>query len=241
MEEVKSKTKQTKTQVYNVIILDKSGSMESIRQAAISGFNETLNGIKKAQEKFADTQEHFVSLVAFCSCETKQIFDKVPVSEARHLTMEDYQPCCCTPLYDAMGFTLTTIRKHVKSIEDAVVVVTIITDGMENDSKEYTGAAVKQLVEQLKGEGWTFTYMGANQDSSEIAFNLSIRNSRNFDYSAQGTMGAMAKDTSTRMNFFGRLHAFASSPEAKSCSKEEKNEILGFMADEAFDEEESKR
>jgi hypothetical protein len=129
----------------------------------------------------------------------------------------------------------------VKSIEDAVVVVTIITDGMENDSKEYTGAAVKQLVEQLKGEGWTFTYMGANQDSSEIAFNLSIRNSRNFDYSAQGTMCAMAKDSSTRMNFFGRLHAFASSPEAKSCSKEEKNEILGFMADEAFDEEENKR
>ena len=221
MEEVKNETKQTKAQVYNVIILDKSGSMESIRQAAISGFNETLNGIKKAQEKFADTQEHYVSLVAFCSCETKQIFDKVPVEDARHLTMEDYQPCCCTPLYDAMGFTLTTMRKHVKSIEDAVMVVTIITDGMENDSKEYTGAAVKQLVEQLKGEGWTFTYMGANQDSSE--------------------MGAMAKDTSTRMNFFGRLHAFASSPEAKSCSKEEKNEILGFMADEAFDEEENKR
>jgi hypothetical protein len=75
MEEVKNETKQTKAQVYNVIILDKSGSMESIRQAAISGFNETLNGIKKAQEKFADTQEHYVSLVAFCSCETKQIFD----------------------------------------------------------------------------------------------------------------------------------------------------------------------
>ena len=49
MEEVKNETKQTKTQVFNVIILDKSGSMENIRQAALSGFNETLNGIKKAQ------------------------------------------------------------------------------------------------------------------------------------------------------------------------------------------------
>ena len=239
MEEVKSKTKQTKTQVYNVIILDKSGSMESIRQAAISGFNETLNGIKKALEKFVDTQEHYVSLVAFCSCETKQIFDKVAVADARHLTMEDYQPCCCTPLYDAMGFTLTTMRKHVKSIEDAVVVVTIITDGMENDSKEYTGAAVKQLVEHLKGEGWTFTYMGANQNSTEIAFNLSIRNSRNFDYSAQGTMSAMAKDTSTRMNFFGRLHAFSGKKGlyAGGICKQMYTE----MANEAFDEEESKR
>ena len=132
------------------------------------------------------------------------------------------------------------MRKHVKSIEDAVVVVTIITDGMENDSKEYTGAAVKQLVEQLRGEGWTFTYMGANQDSTEIAFNLSIRNSRNFDYSAHGTMRAMEMDTSTRMNFFGRLHAFRSGSKGKSMSSEERNACYSAMADEAFDEEDGK-
>lgn len=240
MEEVKNGTKQTKTQVFNVVILDKSGSMESIRKAAISGFNETLAGIKKAQEKYAETQEHNLSLVTFCECETKYVFDKVPVSEARPLTMDDYQPCCCTPLYDAMGFTLTTMRKHVKTVDDAVVVVTIITDGLENASKEYTGAAVKELVEQLKGEGWTFTYMGANQDSTEIAFNLSIRNSRNFDYSAHGTMESMAKDTSTRMNFFGRLHALHSSGKGASMCAEERNACYSAMADEAFDEEEGK-
>ena len=77
--EQKNETKQMRTQVFNVIILDKSGSMECIRQAAVSGFNETLNGIKKAQEKFADTQEHFVSLLTFCDCEKKYVFDKVPV------------------------------------------------------------------------------------------------------------------------------------------------------------------
>lgn len=95
-----------KTQVFNVIILDRSGSMECIRQAAVDGFNETLAGIRKAQEKFADTQEHYVSLVTFCSCETKQVFDKVPVANAHPLTTSDYTPCCCTPLYDAMGYGL---------------------------------------------------------------------------------------------------------------------------------------
>lgn len=238
--EQKNETKQTRTQVFNVIILDKSGSMESIRHAAVSGFNETLNGIKKAQKKFADTQEHFVSLLIFCDCEEKYVFDKVPVGEARSLTMDDYQPCCCTPLYDAMGFTLTTMRNHVKNIEDAVVVVTIITDGLENASKEYTGAAVKQLVEQLKGEGWTFTYMGANQDSVEVAFNLSIRNARNFDYSAQGTMAGMAKDSSTRMNFFSRLAHFKEEVECCEMPARERRACYTAMADEAFDEEESK-
>ena len=237
----KNETKQTKTQIYNVIILDKSGSMECIRQAAVSGFNETLNGIKKAQEKYADTQKHFVSLLTFCDCEKKYVFDKVPVADAHPLTMNDYQPCCCTPLYDAMGFTLTTMRNHVKDIEDSVVVVTIITDGLENASKEYTGSAVKQLVEKLKGEGWSFTYMGANQDSVEIAFNLSIRNARNFDYSTQGTMEGMAKDCSTRMNFYQRMAHFKE--ESYGCapmSAEERRARYTAMADEAFDEEEGK-
>lgn len=72
----------------------------------------------------------------FCDCEKKYVFDKAPVNEARPLTMDDYQTCCCTPLYDAMGFTLTSMRNHVRNIEDAVVVITIITDGLENASKE---------------------------------------------------------------------------------------------------------
>ena len=67
-----------KTQVHNVIILDRSGSMNSIRQAAVDSFNETLAGIRKAQQKFADTQEHFISLVTFCSCEMRNVLDKTP-------------------------------------------------------------------------------------------------------------------------------------------------------------------
>ena len=239
--EQKNKTKQTKTQVFNVIILDKSGSMESIRQAAIDGFNETLAGIKKAQEKYADTQEHFVTLLTFCDCEKKYVFDKVPIADVRKLTMADYEPCCCTPLYDAMGFTLTTMRNHVKNIEDSVVVVTIITDGLENASKEYTGTAVKQLVEKLKGEGWTFTYMGANQNSVEVAFNLSIRNARNFSATAHGTMAGMAMDASTRMNFFTRLaHFKKNEDDCAAMPAEERRARYTAMADEAFDEEEGK-
>lgn len=242
MEEVKDKKEIKKTQVFNVIILDRSGSMESIRRAAVEGFNETLAGIKKAQEKFAETQDHFVSLVTFCSCDTQHVFDKTHVAEANPLKMEDYQPCCCTPLYDAMGITLTAMRRHVKEIEDCVVVVTIITDGLENASHEYNGQTIKELVERLRGEGWTFTYMGANQDSVEVAMKLSIRNSRNFAYNDEGTRATMEKDTCTRMNFFSRLASFRMGPKGcvDSMSAEERHNLYTSMADEAFDEEEGK-
>lgn len=242
MEEVKDKKEMKKTQVFNVIILDRSGSMECIRRAAVEGFNETLAGIKKAQEKFSDTQEHYVSLVTFCSCETKHVFDKTSVVDARPLKMEDYQPCCSTPLYDAMGITLTAMRKHVKEIEDSVVLVTIITDGMENASHEYNGKTIKELVERLRGEGWTFTYMGTNQDSVEVAMKLSIRNSRNFAYNEESTRASMEKDTCMRMNFFSRLAAFKLAPKGcmDSMSAEERHKLYTSMADEAFDEEEGK-
>ena len=242
MEETKDKNEMKKTQVFNVIILDRSGSMECIRQAAVEGFNETLAGIKKAQEKFAETQDHFVSLVTFCSCETKHVFDKTPAAEAFPLKMEDFQPCCTTPLYDAMGITLTAMHKHVKEIEDSVVVVTIITDGMENASCEYNGKTIKELVERLRGEGWTFTYMGANQDAVEVAMKLSIRNSRNFAYSNESTRASMEKDASTRMNFFSRLASFRTGPKGRvdSMSAEERHNLYTSMADEAFDEEEGK-
>lgn len=233
-------TRQTKTQVFNVIILDRSGSMSSIRQAAIDGFNETLAGIKKAQEKFSDTQEHYVSLVTFCSCETSNVFDKVPVTAAHPLTIADYEPCCRTPLYDAMGFTLTAMRKYVKGIDDSVVVVTIITDGYENDSQEYTGQAIKSLVEALRGEGWTFTYMGANQDAVEVAMKMSIRNSRNFAYNEEGTKASMCKDKITRMNFFSKLSQFKEKTADAAMSAEERKARYTTMADEAFDEEEGK-
>lgn len=226
--------------MYNVVILDKSGSMEHIRHAAVSGFNETLNVIKKAQEKYRDTQEHFVSLVAFCSCETKQIFDKVPVADAEPLAMDDYQPCCCTPLYDAMGFTLAGMRKQVGDTDDAMVVVTIITDGLENASKEYDRVAIKRLVEQLKGEGWTFTYMGANQDAPDVAAGMSIRNSRNFHYSPEGALESMHKDSSTRMNLFSRVDSLKFSESFRKMDGAERKRCYSMMADKAFDEEEGK-
>ena len=242
MEEARDKKEMKKTQVFNVIILDRSGSMGCIRRAAVEGFNETLAGIKKAQEKFADTQEHYVSLVTFCSCETRHVFDKIPVADAHPLYFKDYQPCCCTPLYDAMGITLTAMRRHVKEIDDSVVVVTIITDGIENASHEYNGQTIKELVERLRGEGWTFTYMGANQDSVEVAMSLSIRNSRNFAYSDEGTRATMEKDACTRMNFFSRLASFRRGPKGcvDSMPAEERHNLYTSMADEAFDEEEGK-
>ena len=202
-------TKSTsKTQVYNLIILDKSGSMGSIANAAISGFNETVGGIRSAQERFNDTQEHFVSLMIFCDCEKKLVYDKVPVAKVKELTRNEYRPCCCTPLYDAMGISINALYNAIKDKEDATAVVTVITDGLENASKEYNGATIKALVERMKDEeGWSFAYIGTNQDVNAVSKSLSIDDAIAFEYDEAGTRQAFERDTNARMRKFGLMSA----------------------------------
>ena len=196
----------TKTQIYNLIILDKSGSMSSIAKAAIAGFNETVGGIRSAQERFKDTQEHFVSLMIFCNCEKRLVYDKVPVAEVKELTSKDYRPCCCTPLYDAMGISINALFKDIKDKEDATAAVTVITDGLENASKEYSGKAIKALVEQMKEqEGWNFAYIGTNQDVEATAASLNIDNTMAFEDDDAGMRMAWEKERKAKMHMFGRM------------------------------------
>ena len=195
-----------KTQVYNLIILDKSGSMGSIAKAAISGFNETVGGIRSAQERFNDTQEHFVSLMIFCDCEKTLVYDKVPVAEVKELTSKEYRPCCCTPLYDAMGISINALYKAIKDKDDATAVVTVITDGLENASKEYSGAAIKALVERMKNEeGWNFAYIGTNQDVEAVSHQLSIDNHMAFADDEDGMSEAWARERKSRTMMYSRL------------------------------------
>ena len=195
-----------KTQIYNLIILDKSGSMGSIAQAAIAGFNETVGGIRSAQERFAETQEHYVSLMIFCNCEKRLVYDKVPVDKVSELTSKEYRPCCCTPLYDAMGISINKLYNEIKDKEDATAMVTIITDGLENASKEYSGAAIKALVERMKEEeGWNFAYIGTNQDVHATSASLNIDNYMAFDDDEAGMREAWAKERKSRTMMYSRM------------------------------------
>ena len=190
-----------KTKIYNLVILDKSGSMESIRTEAINGYNETLGSIKATQLKFLDTQEHFVSLAAFCDCGIDMIYDMTPIKDAEKLTREKYDPCCCTPLFDAIGKTVKTLKKKIADVEDAAVLVTIITDGYENSSKEWDAKGVSKLIEECKEDGWMFSFIGAGEDVIKVATTISITNTMVWENTVEGTKKMFDEENEARERY----------------------------------------
>lgn len=198
-------TNSTKTKIYNLIILDKSGSMRRIREAAYQGCNEVLNGIRTAQNDYADNQEHYVSLMLFDSNSMPYIHKGVPASQATDLKEEDYRPGGLTPLLDAMGSALTELKKEVEKQEIAVGVVTVISDGLENDSHQWSREAVAKLVEELKEKGCTFAFMGTNQDVLTVSKQLNIDNSLHFEYNEEGLREAWSREQKARSAYYDRV------------------------------------
>lgn len=196
------KSEGSQKRVHNLIILDESGSMQSIYRPALTGVNETLQTIRDAQKEHVD-QIHFVSLIAFDSGHYNQIYCNTPADRAIDITQEQYRPGGCTPLYDAMGRSINELRPNV--VKGDVVLVTVITDGYENASREYNGAAIKSLVEAMKTDGWVFTYIGANQDVEAVATSMSIDNHLSFNSNEECTTAMFEKECRSRKKFFSRI------------------------------------
>lgn len=197
-----------KTKVYNLIILDESGSMHSVKKQTIGGCNETINSIKSSQEMYGDTQDHYVSIYAFQSdskIPSRYIVKNIDAMAARHITDDDYQPYGCTPLLDAVGSTLSELKAVLPQDSSALASVTIITDGMENSSRHYTYHQVKNLIEQLKERGWNFNFIGANIDAAGTAAILSIDNHLQFESTPEGTHAMWNKFNGARAEYMADI------------------------------------
>lgn len=194
-----------KVNVYNLIILDESGSMQSIHKPAVDGLNETLQSIQSAQETYKDSQKHLVTMVFFNSNGIRTIIENQPIAQVRTLHTRDFCPSACTPLYDAMGASLSKLRYQLNENEENHVLVTIITDGYENASREYSGDMIKNLIRDLKKEGWTFAYIGANQNVEEVASSMSIDNHLLFHADDEGSKAMSEKLKKSRIRFYCKL------------------------------------
>jgi len=179
-------------------ILDRSGSMETIRKTVISGFNEYINGLKTSKAK----KDIIFSLTTFDTMGIEHPYTGVPILDVKPLTMKTFQPRAGTPLYDAAVNTIEDMA--TKTEKNQPVLVVVMTDGEENSSTEHDENCFKDLVRKLKAKGnWTFVFMGANQDAwgNAVKFGFDVGNTMEWASTTEGTTKAFRGLTGASANY----------------------------------------
>ena len=197
---------ETKQNVYNLIILDESGSMNSIKNTIISGFNEVVQTVKGVAKQFPE-QAHCISWVSFNGLGVKTHLSCESVDKLEEIDGNQYKPSSSTPLFDAMGEAIASLRESTEKLENCNVLVTILTDGMENASKEYNKAAIKALVDEMTEKNWTFTYIGADHDIEGFAESISIKNTMRFEKNAASMRQMFESEKRSRLAYSRKIRA----------------------------------
>ena len=212
---------------YNLIILDESGSMSVVRGATISGCNETLAGIRNIQKEQPGIRQ-FVSVFCFDTARSRYIFHDTPIEQVRDMTMDDYCPNACTPLYDAVGDTVWQLFRKIDQ-QEAKGNVTIITDGYENASRKWTLPLVKDLIAMLKKKGWVFTFIGANIDVKNVASSLGIDSFMKFEQTEAGMDDMFECEKRSRRAYNEKMRYMEMSKFYQGLSQEERDQMRGAM------------
>lgn len=159
-----------------VFILDRSGSMSGLESDTIGGFNSML------EKQKSEAGEALVTTVLFDD-RYEMIHDRFRMELVKPLTRKEYYARGCTALLDAMGRTiekLISVQKYLPEEEQAEkMIFVIITDGMENSSREYSYRKIREMVRQQKEKfGWEFIFLGANMDAVAEAERFGIEEDR---------------------------------------------------------------
>jgi hypothetical protein len=168
------------------MVLDRSGSMQSIKDDTIGGFDAFTSEQRRLPGRCT------VSLVQFDNV-YEEVYTGRDLADVPGLTLV---PRGSTAMLDAIGRAVNATGARLAAMpEDArpgTVIVGIMTDGLENASREFTYPMVKALIEQQEQVyGWTFMYMGANQDAIEVGASLGVARDRSLTYAGPKVAAAM--------------------------------------------------
>ena len=205
--------------VFNMIIVDESGSMCVIERQALAGINETIETVKKMQQLHPDMEQR-ISLLTFDSGHKTFKYDNVKADNVNTLSARDYNPRGGTPLYDAIGIAIAKLNAQTSEKDN--VLVTIITDGEENCSEEYNLHMVKTLISKMKKQGWTFTLIGTdNLDVEGMAGSMNIDNHLAFTQDEEGTRMMFARENRARRRYNESLSIGCAMPAGDYFKEEE--------------------
>lgn len=202
----------TKSPLYAHILLDRSGSMESCRDTTIDAFNEYVMGLRRS-----DSVDARISLTIFDSDGIDSLAHAEPAKTFMELNRQNYIPRASTPLLDAIGHAVTETDK-VQLRPGEKVALVILTDGLENASKEHTKDSIRLLLtDRQHNKGWLVVFLGADVDAFAEARAMGIQEDKYLRLKKSKLRAAMqyAAASQARYSSTGDLNAGGFKPEER--------------------------
>lgn len=169
--------------MHAYILLDRTGSMQSIWDEALGSVNAYVKALAEG--------DGYATLAVFDAHDGLQ-FDVlragVPVQTWKDVTTEEASPRGMTPLFDAIGRLIA--RAESEAPEKAVFV--IMTDGAENASREMKKDDVKAALDRIAKKGWQTVFLGAEFAKFDDADAVGVAGGQQVAMAA-GMMGASMK------------------------------------------------
>lgn len=189
---VQSQTPTTSTLIE--FLLDETGSMGHVRKATIDSFNEYVNSQR------TQPGDCFLTLTKFDDRGIRTQYLDAAISTVQDLNEATYNPTGMTNLYDAIGTRIKALEARTSKDDGKAKLMVIMTDGQDNMSREYTPSMLTQLIKAKEAEGWTFVFLGANQDAWQVGqtFGMTKGNTMTYDTNnMHDTMTTLSAATSS--------------------------------------------
>ena len=175
------------TLTWLLFLLDRSGSMQSIKTDVIGGFDAFITEQRTVEGRCVVTLAQFDN-------NYEVVYNGVPIEDVPTVNL---QPRGRTALLDSMAKLITDTAAQIDALDEAdrpgTVIVAVMTDGLENASREWRRPDIKALVEQqTNSHGWEFLYLGADQDAVEIGRGLGVKDGQSLTYAKGKSREAMA-------------------------------------------------
>ena len=215
-----------------VFILDRSGSMMSLTDDTIGGFNSFI-------EKQKDEPGDALLTTVLFDDQYEILHNGMNLKEVQPITRDQYWARGMTAMYDAIGKTINEVGRRLSDTPEQYrpgkVIFVITTDGLENASREFTRIKVKEMIQhQTEKYSWEFIFLGANIDSAQTAESIGINKgfAADYCYSAQGTssMYAAVDCAVTSVRNTGSVNACWADALSSHADKAEARSVDGLKA-----------
>ena len=206
------------------LVLDRSGSMQAIREDALGGVNSYIMSAKQDRALY----ESKFSLITFSSESVDTIRNSEIMEQVKPIGSDEYRCAGWTPLYDAIGRGIGILDEASGAASESKCILVVMTDGQENASREFSHEKISALIKTRQERGWLVTFLGEGLDVAQQGMHMGVLAASTASYvGAAGLRAAGRVMASSNARYAANVGDLMQAQDEAALTPEERSALTG--------------